>query len=91
MLFKLIQNIEPVTSEPFISKEEVMLENVRIGIDESTFKIKADESINRMLGCLLNESAKTCKNCRDVTVCSFLTEAVFAYRNQFTKEYNSLC
>ncbi|KPK29299.1 MAG: hypothetical protein AMK70_16125 [Nitrospira bacterium SG8_35_1] len=41
-----------------------MLENVRIGMDESTFKIKADESINRMLGCLLNESAKTCKSCR---------------------------
>ena len=68
-----------------------MLENVKIRMDESMFKIQVNESINRMLGCLLNENAKICKSCNDVNVCSFLTEAVFAYRNQFTKDYNSAC
>ena len=68
-----------------------MLENVKIRMDESMFKIQVNESINRMLGCLLNKNAKICKSCNDVNVCSFLTEAVFAYRNQFTKDYNSAC
>ena len=43
-----------------------MLENVKIGMDESMFIMKANESINRMLGCLLNKNAKTCKRCKDV-------------------------
>lgn len=52
--------------------------------DESMFKEKAIESLNRMLDCMLTKDGKTCKKCSDVNICSFLTEAVFTYRQQYS-------
>jgi len=52
--------------------------------DESIFKGKVNEAINSMLDCMLNQTEKCCKKCIDVSVCSFLTEAVCAYRNNNT-------
>ena len=60
-----------------------MLENNKRKTDESIFKVKVHESINRMLDCMLTKDGKTCKNCTDVSICSFLTEAVFAYRQKY--------
>ena len=65
-----------------------MLESVKRNTDESMFKMKVTESINMMLDCMLTKDGKTCKNCYDVSICSFLTEAVFAYRQQYTRLYN---
>ena len=64
-----------------------MLENVNRKMDDSMFKVRASESINAMLACLLNREGKICKNCNDVDVCTFLTEAIFAYRNKFERKY----
>jgi hypothetical protein len=61
-----------------------MLESVKRNTDESMFKMKVNESINRMLDCMLTKNGKTCKNCSDVSICSLLTEAVFAYRQQYS-------
>ena len=58
-------------------------------VDETMFKIKANESINKMLDCVLASNGKICKNCSDVNICSFLTEAVFAYRQKFIGSYHS--
>ncbi len=60
-----------------------MVESVTRKTDESMFKMKVNESINRMLDCLLTRDGKTCKNCSEVSICSFLTEAVFAYRQKY--------
>ena len=60
-----------------------MIENNKSKTDESMFKVKIHESINRMLDCMLTKDGKTCKNCSDVSICSFLTEAVFAYRQKY--------
>ena len=61
-----------------------MIERVKRKTDESMFKIKVTESINRMLDCMLTKDGKACKNCSDVNICSLLTEAVFAYRRQYS-------
>ena len=66
-----------------------MLEDVNRKMDDSMFKVRASESINAMLACLLNQEGKICKNCNDVDVCTFLTEAIFAYRNKFGRKYPS--
>ena len=66
-----------------------MLEDVNRKIDDSLFKVRARESMNAMLACLLNQEGKICKDCDDVDVCTFLTEAVFAYRNKFGSKYLS--
>ena len=66
-----------------------MLEDVNRKIDDSLFKVRARESMNAMLACLLNPEGKICKDCDDVDVCTFLTEAVFAYRNKFGRKYLS--
>jgi hypothetical protein len=66
-----------------------MLEDVNRKIDDSLFKVRASESINAMLACLLNQEGKICKNCNDVDVCTYLTEAIFAYRNKFERKYLS--
>ena len=65
----------------------VMLENVERIKDESMFKVQVNESINSMLDCMLTKNGKTCKNCSDVSICSFLTEAVFAYRQKNTRSH----
>ena len=52
--------------------------------DESIFKGKVNEAISSMLDCMLNQKDRCCKKCNDVSVCIFLTEAVFAYRNRRT-------
>jgi len=61
-----------------------MIESSTRKKDETMFKEKAIESINRMLDCMLTNDDKTCKNCSDVSICSFLTEAVFTYRQQYS-------
>jgi hypothetical protein len=66
-----------------------MLEDVNRKMDDSIFKVRASESINAMLACLLNQEGKICKNCNDVDVCTFLTEAMFAYRNKYGSKYLS--
>jgi hypothetical protein len=66
-----------------------MIESVKRKTDESMFKMKVTEAINRMLDCMLTKDAKTCKNCSDVNICSFLTESVFAYRQQYSLLHNS--
>lgn len=58
------------------------IENLERQSDESLFKGKISEAVNKMLDCMLNQAEKSCKKCSDVSVCSFLTEAVFAYRNK---------
>jgi hypothetical protein len=63
-----------------------MTENVNRGIDESMFKIRAKESINQMLDCLLKHDGKICKRCKDVNICTFLTEALLAFRNKYISE-----
>ncbi len=65
------------------------IEDLESRLDESIFKGKVNEAINRMLDCMLNQNEKSCKKCRDVHVCSFLTEAVFAYRNVIRPEYTA--
>jgi hypothetical protein len=57
-----------------------MLETVGGEINNSGFRVKTTEAINRMLGCLLGEAAKNCKNCDNVDPCRFVAEAIFAYR-----------
>lgn len=49
---------------------------------ESSFKGKINIAVNRMLDCMLNNSDKSCKKCDDISVCGFLMDAVFAYRNK---------
>jgi len=49
-------------------------------VDQSGFRAKTIEAINRMLGCLLGDGAKNCKNCDKVDPCRFVAEAIFAYR-----------
>ncbi len=66
-----------------------MIENVNRKTDESMFKVQVNESINRMLDCMLTRDGKICKNCSDVSICSFLTEAVFAYRQSYAELYQS--
>ena len=66
-----------------------MSDNVNKTVDETMFKIKANESINKMLDCVLTKNVRTCKNCSDVNICIFLTEAVFAYRQRFIGSYHS--
>jgi len=66
-----------------------MLKDVNRKLDDSMFKMRAAESINAMLACLLDKEGKICKNCTDVDVCTFLTEAIFAYRNKFGRKYLS--
>ena len=63
-----------------------MLKDFNRKMDESMFKVKASDSINAMLACLLNKENKICKSCNEVDVCAFLTEAVFAYRNKFIRK-----
>jgi hypothetical protein len=41
---------------------------------------QVNEAINNMLRCMLSKNKLNCKSCRDADACSFLTEAVFAYR-----------
>jgi len=67
-----------------------MREHVNRKMDDSKFKVRASESINAMLACLLNQEGKICKNCNDVDVCTFLTEAIFAYRNKYERKYVSI-
>jgi hypothetical protein len=57
-----------------------MLETIGREFDKSGFRAKTTEAVNRMLGCLLGETAKNCKNCDDVDPCRFVAEAIFAYR-----------
>ena len=45
-----------------------MIENVNSTTDESMFKVQVNESINRMLDCMLTRNGKTCKNCSDVSI-----------------------
>jgi len=66
-----------------------MLENNKGKTEESIFKVKVNESINRMLDCVLASNGKICKNCSDVDICSFLTEAIFAYRQKYMGTYFS--
>ncbi|HBH60696.1 MAG TPA: hypothetical protein DDX85_02915 [Nitrospiraceae bacterium] len=54
--------------------------NLEARHDESIFKGNVNEAINRMLACMLHQEEKCCKKCNDVSVCSFLTEAVVAYK-----------
>ena len=56
------------------------IDNLERRHDESIFKGKVNEAISSMLDCMLNQKEKCCKKCNDVSVCIFLTEAVFAYR-----------
>ena len=56
--------------------------NLEARHDESIFKCKVNEAINSMIDCMFSQKEKCCKNCNDVSVCSFLIEAVFAYRNK---------
>ena len=64
-----------------------MLEDLNKTMDDSMFKARASESINAMLACLLNQESKICKNCNDVDLCTFVTEAIFAYRNKYGRKY----
>jgi hypothetical protein len=57
-------------------------------VDEVIFKKKANESINKMLDCVLTGDGKVCKNCSDVNVCGFLMEAVFAYRQKYMSAFH---
>lgn len=66
-----------------------MLKDVNRNLDDPVFRIRAVESINAMLACLLNKEGKICKDCTDVDVCTYLTEALFAYRNKFGRKYQS--
>ena len=66
-----------------------MLKDVNRKMDDSMLKVRASESINAMVECLMNQEAKICKNCNDVDICIFLTEAMFAYRNKYGKKYLS--
>ena len=66
-----------------------MIENVKRKTNEELFKIQVSESINRMLDCMLTGDGKSCKNCSDVSICSFLTEAVFAYRQKYVGSQHS--
>jgi hypothetical protein len=66
-----------------------MIRDVNRTMDDSMFKVRACESMNAMLACLLNHEGKICKNCIDVDVCTFLTEALFAYRNKYERKYLS--
>ena len=52
-------------------------------IDESMFKLQVNKTINRILDCMLNSDGETCINCSDVSICNFLTEAVYDYRQQY--------
>jgi len=45
---------------------------------------QVNEAINKMLHCMLSKNKHDCKSCRDADACSFLTEAVFAYRYKKT-------
>jgi len=45
---------------------------------------QVNEAINKMLRCMLSKNKHNCNNCRDADACSFLTEAVFAYRYKKT-------
>jgi hypothetical protein len=67
----------------------IMFKDVTRKLDDSIFKMRAAESINAMLACLLDKEGKICKNCSDVDVCTHLTEALFAYRNRFGRKYQS--
>jgi hypothetical protein len=62
--------------------EESMAESVNEKVDDSEFRSKANKAINKMLNCLLTDHKRPCKGCNDVNACTFLTEAVFVYRNQ---------
>ena len=64
-----------------------MAESAKKQIDESVFRTKTSQAINRMLNCLLTKYRKPCKGCSDVNACSLLTEAVYVYRTQLMKEY----
>ena len=66
-----------------------MIESDKRKTDESMFKMKVNESINRMLDCMLTKDGKTCKNCSDVSICSFITEAVFVYRQKYAGSHQS--
>jgi len=66
-----------------------MLENINRKMDDSMFEVRAREAINAMVACLLNNEGKICKNCNDVDVCTFLAEAIFAYRHKFGRKYPS--
>ena len=66
-----------------------MIDNVKRKTNEEMFKVQVNESINRMLDCMLIGDGKPCKNCSDVSICSFLTEAVFAYRQKYVGPHPS--
>jgi hypothetical protein len=57
-----------------------MLETVSREFDKSGFRMKVTEAINRILGCLLDNETKNCKNCKNIDPCRFVVEAIFAYR-----------
>ena len=67
----------------------VMIDNVKRKTNESMFKVQVNESINWMLDCMLTGDGKPCNNCSDVSICSFLTEAVFAYRQKYAGSHHS--
>ena len=55
-------------------------------INDSVFQIKAKESINQMLDCLLKHDGKICKSCKEVKICTFVTEALLAFQNKYISE-----
>jgi hypothetical protein len=60
-----------------------MNENTDNTIADSVFQSKAKESINQMLDCLLKHDGKICKSCKEVNICTFITEALLAFRNKY--------
>jgi len=57
-----------------------MFETADREFDKSAFRMKVTEAINGILGCLLGNETKNCKNCENVDPCRFVVEAIFAYR-----------
>ena len=58
------------------------IENLERKHDELMCKGKVNEAISMMLDCMLSQNERKCKNCNDVSVCCFITEAVFAFRSR---------
>jgi hypothetical protein len=53
-------------------------------IAETMLWSQVSDAIHRMLLCMSSRNEQNCERCRDADACSFLTEAVFAYKYKRT-------